>query len=74
MAFIKWLCDRYQSNTIKTLVRKKKIPPKNFFDTQRPVFLLAHVVTLFLINKTDTLTPGSKLVVPRSIPTSPNLK
>ena len=54
MAFIKWLCDRYQSNTIKTLVRKKKIPKKNFFHTQRPVLLVAHVVTLFLINKTNT--------------------
>ena len=41
MAFIKWLCDRYQAQHYQD-------------PTQRPTFLVAHVVTLFLINKTDT--------------------
>ena len=41
MAFIKWLCYRYQAQHYQD-------------PTQRPVFLVADVVTLFLINETDT--------------------
>ena len=50
MAFIKWFCDRYQVQHYQDPCKEKEQFQQNFFHTQRPVFL----VTLFLINKTET--------------------
>ena len=59
MAFIKWLCDRYQVQHYQDPCEEKENSKKTFFHTQRPVILVAHVVTLFLINKTVTSSCSS---------------
>ena len=59
MAFIKWLCDRYQVQHYQDPFKEKENSKKTFFHTQRPVILVAHVVTLFLINRTVTSSSSS---------------
>ena len=59
MAFIKWLCDRYQVQHYQDPCKEKENSKKTFLHTQRPVILVAHVVTLFLINKTVTSSSSS---------------
>ena len=59
MAFIKWLSDRYQVQHYHDPCKEKENSKKTFFHTQRPVILVAHVVTLFLINFFFLTQPGS---------------